>query len=340
MAMGPFLIDGELRRDVREAILEAFPSLAEFAVVVSAALGTTMRKITTASDREVAAFEVVLWATSKRRLPALVFAAAWKKPESQRLQALAARFWEAAQPGHPERIILRSVPFQPAGNWPEKLIRLRRAICRIEPQPPPNTDGYATGFLVAPDVVMTNFHVVAHLPEVAKRGREQIVFRFDYQNRPDGVSVSEDRRCTLADEWLLFRSLVAELDFALIRLAERPGDDRFGKRRIRGYLEPIDHPFTRDEPLFILQHPDAGPLALSAGYVLVPEAADWVTYNANTKEGSSGAPCLNMNLDVVAIHHWGSPNYNRGVRFASVLGLLKANQKVLNQGGLNGVLGL
>ena len=337
---GRLVIDGVLRREIREAILDAFDSLADFAVVAAASLGTTLTKITTATDLEVATFEVILWATSKRRLPALVFAAAWKNPGSERLQTLAARFEHAAEFGRPEQVVLKGVPFQSAGNWPEKWIRLRRQVCRIEPQPPPDTNGYGTGFLIAPDIVMTNFHVVRDFPRNPTRGAGQIIFRFDYQLRPDGVSVSKGRPCTLADDWLLFHSTVEELDYALVRLAERPGNDQFGKKRIRGYMEPVSYAFSTDEPLFILQHPDAGPMALIAGYVPKPEAGDWVTYNANTKGGSSGSPCLTMGLEVAAIHHWGSPNYNRGVRFASILGHLKANQDLLKQRGLVSVLGL
>src|SRR5262249_15594102 len=122
--------------------------------------------------------------------------------------------------------------------------------------------------------------------------------------------------------------------------AERPGEDRFGKRRVRGYMEPVGHAFATNEPLFILQHPEANPLALIAGSILHPETGDRVTYNANTEGGSSGSPCPTMSLDVAALHTGGSEGYNEGVRFASILKHLKANQGLLKQRGLVGVLGL
>ena len=67
---------------------------------------------------------------------------------------------------------------------------MRRAVCRVEPQPENESIAeFGTGYLVAPDVVMTNFHVAEKFwDDQAKAGR--VVLRFDYEKKASGVSVS------------------------------------------------------------------------------------------------------------------------------------------------------
>jgi hypothetical protein len=340
------VIDGALRREVREAIVEAFGSLVEFRIVVSEALNRELPQIIAEVEQadvgtaevSVAAFHVIRWAAMKGRLPDLVAAAAREKPGSQPLQDLAARI-----AGRPEQVVLKEVPFQSGDELEAKMRCVRRAVCRIEPQPeahPLGTDGYGTGFLVAPDVVMTNHHVVKDFPRVPDRGPDRVAFRFDYERRAGGPRQPAGRACRLADDWLVFHSVAAKLDFALVRLAERPGEDKVGGGRKRGYLLPVDHDFKENETLIIFQHPQAGCLVSSPGPVLKPRDGDWVTYHVNTKDGSSGSPCLTYDMKLVAIHHWGARHYNRGVRFGPILQHLKANKGKLRKKGLTGVLGL
>jgi hypothetical protein len=59
--------------------------------------------------------------------------------------------------GELERSVLPLVPFENVGQWLETLARLRRAVARFEPQPSAqSTEDCGTGFLVAPDLLMTN----------------------------------------------------------------------------------------------------------------------------------------------------------------------------------------
>jgi V8-like Glu-specific endopeptidase len=347
-------IDGALRGEVREAILQDFKSVSEFRVVVSEALDRELSEILkqvaeeidlrlgvainqTEPELPVAVFDVIRWATRERRLQQLVVAAARYKPTSLRLQALA-NLLDGSGHGKPQTILKPGL-FQPTANWNRKLGQLRRRVCRVEPQPPPDTEGYGTGFLVAPDIVMTNYHVVKKFPKRAVRGEAAIVFRFDYEVGPDGVSIPKSREYGLADEWLLFHSSVGKLDYALVRLNGPPGEHRFGKS-LRGYLEPVAHSFTADENLYIFQYPDGKPLSHKVGQVIQPADGDWVTYNVNTQGGSSGSPCTTEDLKVVAIHHWGFEHYNRGVRFAAILKHLKGNRTKLRTKGVIGMLGL
>jgi hypothetical protein len=124
-----------------------------------------------------------------------------------------------------------------------------------------------------------------------------------------------------------------------IRLNGRPAEDVIGKR-LRGYVEPIDYKFSENENVIIFQHPGGCPLSHKFGYVTRAADGDWVRYNVNTEGGSSGGPCTTEDLRVVAIHHYGSPHYNRGARFSAILRHLKANRNRLKARGVTGLLGL
>ena len=62
--------------------------------------------------------------------------------------------------------------------------------------------------------------------------------------------------------------------------------------------------------VFVLQHPLGDPLKLAIGVAKGPNAnATRVLHDANTESGSSGSPCLNAKLELVALHNAGDPLY-------------------------------
>lgn len=129
-----------------------------------------------------------------------------------------------------------------------------------------------------------------------------------------------------------------ELDYALLRVAESVGDapDADGKNK-RGWilvstLPPLPEP---SDIIFIVQHPKGNPLKLAAGAVLRRNANDSrVRYDANTERGSSGSPCFDVKLNLIALHHAGDPDagplakYNQGIPIATILKYLITRDKV------------
>jgi hypothetical protein len=62
--------------------------------------------------------------------------------------------------------------------------------------------------------------------------------------------------------------------------------------------------------VFLLQHPEGEPLQLTIGTVTAFNgAATRVRYDANSKDGSSGSPCFDADLRLVALHHAHDPHY-------------------------------
>jgi S1-C subfamily serine protease len=329
-------IDGKKRREIREALIEAFPMPKDLRMVTDEVLNVPLQNITgIGGDMETMAFDLIGWVQARGRLTELVIGAATVNPTAPRLRALADQFqFASSAPGEVERINLQDVPFENVGQWLEKLSRLRRAVCRIEPQPAPDTSGYGTGFLVAPDVVMTNYHVI----EPFLAAGSKVVARFDYETAADGVAVAAGRTSNFAADWRLADSPVKELDFALVRLAQRAADDAV-PGGVRGTIDLTRKMPAAGSPLIILQHPDAKPLKMAIGSVVDPNAApNRVSYTANTEPGSSGSPCFNTGLDLVALHHWGATP-NRGVRVAGIQDFLRARRVHLEAKGLAHLLG-
>jgi len=80
--------------------------------------------------------------------------------------------------------------------------------------------------------------------------------------------------------------------------------------------------------VFLLQHPRGEPLQLTVGTVTAFNASGTrVRYDANSKDGSSGAPVFDADLNLVALHHARDPaeppQWNQAVPFAVVKAVWK-----------------
>lgn len=227
--------------------------------------------------------------------------------------------------GSLERTVREKAGFNDIMPWITRLLQVHRQVCRIE-YPVPRGTGFGTGFLVANNLVLTNYHVV----EEHIKGRlepSMIKCRFDYAI--EGGSESPGTTIDLAGgaDWIVESSpysvfdpgdqggapQISELDFALLRLATAAGDQNLSGDR-RGWVSATAPPssVSRGDIVFIVQHPDGTPQKLAIGAALATNAnATRVRYDANTEGGSSGSPCFNARLELVALHHGGDPNYAR-----------------------------
>jgi V8-like Glu-specific endopeptidase len=186
-----------------------------------------------------------------------------------------------------------------------------QAVGRIEL---PRGRAHGTGFLVGPDLMLTNYHVFKSKDVLASA-----VVRFDYHANADGV-VTQGRIFDFQPDFYV-GSPDTELDFALVRikgepLAERklqPGDEGLGylellrRGRHRGYLLVSPSLIVEHERVNIIQHPNGNPqkVVLTQNYVLATMSDTRVHYLADTLPGSSGSPVLNRYWEVVALHHSG-----------------------------------
>ncbi|WP_437907040.1 trypsin-like peptidase domain-containing protein [Sorangium sp. So ce327] len=256
-----------------------------------------------------------------------------------------------------ERIVRERTPFVNVAVWRTQLARHESAIARVELEINGGWRPNGTGFLVGPDLLMTNHHVVQSLigaPSVKGKLR----FRFDYKRTTDGVSVLDGTLVDPADDWLVLSSPPSavdemanpgdqepaedELDFALIRLAAPVGRLSVGASeealpgRPRGWFRAMKDDalalMVEEGSAFILQHPEGQELQLTFGNFL-KIGPRRVRYDTNTLSGSSGSPCLDARLDLVALHQAGDPQhdafkkpgYNQGIPMRLIVAMCEAN---------------
>ena len=146
----------------------------------------------------------------------LVSAARLARPSAPQLQAFAQEFGLAMlaadmSSGVPvivegralEEIVRPNVPLFDISVFRSRMGEIEGRVCRIEC---PALNPLGTGFLVGPDTIITNYHVVEKLISGAggaKWSPRDLVARFDFKVGPDGATVSKGSPFRLAADWLI-----------------------------------------------------------------------------------------------------------------------------------------
>jgi hypothetical protein len=325
-------LSGLQKRILREAILETFDR-DELALMVSDRLDTRLNVIVGSGRFDKEVFDLIEWAGKRAKLDQLIGGVTAERPDLATTLAFSASPpATTAEPSRLERLVRNGEGIDRYGPMMERFLALQGQVCRIE------AALGGTGFLVAPDLVLTNYHVLER--EIAKQDFGGVVCRFDFLSESSrGVAVRPAASgCCLAyagyapaDESKEGRLPVkGELDYALIRLSRPVGNDPVDdKGRLRGTVAVSASALIPPEQriLFIAQHPESGPLSSSWG--LSRGAASGglrMRYTAETLAGSSGSPVFDGDLSLVALHHAGEPGsrlqpgeYNQGIPISLIV---------------------
>src|SRR5215207_8521363 len=193
-------------------------------------------------------------------------------------------------------------------NFLDRGRRVADAVCRISV--PGESGGWtATGFLVGPRLLITNHHVLSTAAEAGQAECE-----FGFENDLEGV-LKRPVQFNLLPEEIFFTD--SALDVTLVAVAPF-SDDGVPLRRY-GHLPliPLSGKAANGEWVTIIQHPNGQPkqIAVRACQVVEltrreapsvdPERV--IHYTTDTEPGSSGAPVLNDQWQVVAVHHRAIP---------------------------------
>jgi endonuclease G, mitochondrial len=229
-----------------------------------------------------------------------------------------------------ERIIHKSgllpVAYLEAGS------KASRAVCRIALK---NGDGqiqgYGTGFLVAPTLLLTNNHIL----DTAESAMHAVA-EFNYED--DGNDIPRE-----AEEFRLepdkFFFTDETLDFTLV--AVQAADKSGARLSDFGYLPllPQKGNMLEGEYVSIIQHPHGGPKAVTVRENEVRFLSpDFIHYVSDTERGSSGSPVFNDQWVVVALHHAAVPDpeddarsiANEGIKVSSIVAFLAEQRNSLN----------
>jgi V8-like Glu-specific endopeptidase len=94
--------------------------------------------------------------------------------------------------------------------------------------------------------------------------------------------------------------------------------------------------FEADALIVIVQHPKGQPMKVAFDTFIGMNANQTrITYRTNTEEGSSGSPCFDASLNLVALHHSGDPrmhlpaDFNEGIPAATLRASLSPEVKAL-----------
>lgn len=218
-----------------------------------------------------------------------------------RLQLLTATRPDEAANALFERIIagdeLQPINYLPIGA------AAARSICRLTMLEP---RGFATGFLIAPQVLVTNNHVFP-TAEAARGAFGEFDLENDLDGKPKTPMVFD------LDPARLFLTSV-ELDFSVVAVApaSRSGGVPLSQY---GFLPLVDAvgKVVEGEWLTIIQHPDGEPKQICVRENKLLKRTDQVLwYSTDTQGGSSGSPVFNNDWQVVALHHKGVPEIKDG----------------------------
>lgn len=193
----------------------------------------------------------------------------------------------------------------------ERAVQASRSVGRVLF---PGNKGFATCFLIAPDIIMTNHHVFGKESDT-----EGVKIQFNYREvYGEGLVDPDEYTCDAARVFITDQPL----DYTVVALSKEVSQEW-------GYLS-LQHQQTigQGDHIAIIQHPGGAPLQIavrdnSAAFV----DDNTIEYLTNTEYGSSGSPVFNDEWNVVALHSQrvehpqkkGLWYRNRGTRIEAIL---------------------
>lgn len=347
------------------ALADAY-SAARLKQMLKFRLDKDLEDISLANDRTGVIFDLVDLANSEGWWPRLVAASRASNSGNAALAVAEAKLLahadNATAQDNLEKIVDLQSRFTDANLFGQRYGRLESCVCAVE-----DTDGgLGTGWLVAPDLVITNYHVVEKFLEGGAAATD-LRCRFDFKVMDGAIQAGRRVQLASGNRWCIASrpygpsDLSAsatewephQLDYALLRLAEPVGDQPIGEKSEtgapkRGWITVQSNPPTiqRGDRIWLLQHPQDDsdparrrqlPMKLADGKVVgFAGAGIRVRHDARTLKGSSGSPCCNVELVPVALHHAGDPRdwpayrgeYNQAIPLAQIVADLIAQKKV------------
>jgi endonuclease G len=210
-----------------------------------------------------------------------------------------------------ERVLLRNDLMRI--SYLEQGSQSAQSVGRIQIKSSTGRLGYGTGFMVSPQLLLTNNHV---LPSRQEATYSQV--EFNYQIGLDG-NLRSSVLFDLDPETLFITDEPLDYSLVAVKPSNRDGSNlsNFGWYR----LIEAEGKIIIGESVSIIQHPSGEPkqVALRENQ-LIDVLPDFLHYQTDTAPGSSGSPVLNDQWEVVALHHSGVPDRDSQGRILTIDG--------------------
>jgi endonuclease G, mitochondrial len=318
-------LTGKQREKLQLALLSAFPRRGNLEQFVSFSFNERLDELVEGGNYRKVVFDLIEWARSEGRLEELITGAYTANPGNPDLRVFVAEIRQ--QVFLPDTRVVMPQEVGPEIEWrgpsdeeiqlqnwlrpPPNLLDvgfLMRAIqrassvCRIDI---PVIDSQGTGFLIAPTLLLTNYHVLKPAGsniDIEASARDAVL-HFGYFTAANGSENSGNKFKLLSEQPLLKQSPIRELDYVLLRV-----EDKITQFKEMIKPAPWDHQTrpSRGMGMNILQHPEGEAMKLaitSDGITGVYQESGLVQYVTIAKGGSSGSPCFNDEWKVIALHH-------------------------------------
>lgn len=268
------------------------------------------------------------WTEMQGRTFDLLEVLAQRNPGNPKLKAIAAQLGAglpATRPATLQKAVNERSHFVDFNEFLSRFVLVGLRVCRVET---PTQSG--TGFLVGPDRVLSNFHLVEDILG-QRTPAEHIVCRFDYSQGAAGQpaagtpihvaagGIGAHRNYSKADLTGVGQPAADELDYVLLRLERKIGEESGPTGTPRGWFALDQARLLGVGDLVVVpQHPNGGPLQVAWGQVTgFNESGTRIRYDTRTDRGSSGSICLDVDLVPFGLHHAAGPtqalNYNQAV---------------------------
>ena len=186
-----------------------------------------------------------------------------------------------------------------------------------------------TGFLVAPDVLLTNYHVINSI-SVANAAKVY----FNYRTGRTGRVESDEVFLLKPDDLFVVSPYTDGLDYAFVGI-ETPGP-QFGMIQLERRLL-VSRPNGRAN---VIQHPRGRPqeVVVQNNFVMSDDGV-FLHYRSDTEPGSSGSPVFDNRWKLIALHHASAGkdedgNFrNEGIKMSAIAMDLENSSRAGRRGG-------
>ena len=185
--------------------------------------------------------------------------------------------------------------------WLESALEAARSVARVK-----LAAGSATGFLITPDIFMTNHHVFEK-----EQDARSAKLQFNYRLLANGELAQRDEWQCDPDE--LFKTNPG-LDYTIVRVKQKEGKDagdRWGSLDLRHGASVYNQ-----QRVNIIQHPQGRFQEIAFRDNQVKDVQDdYIQYLTDTDYGTSGSPVFDDWFNVVALHNQRVPDPNDPFRW-------------------------